>query len=149
MIKKPLVLTGGEIEQLQSGDVLLPIPSSLSLTNGSVVDLPPGVPAYIESANTFERATADAYPNVIGLTTEGITSSVNGIIQTDGVLTLSTAEWDAVTGDTGGLTPGATYYLATIGGLAIVAVATGYLTRIGIAVNDTDLDIKISRPIKL
>lgn len=149
MIKKPLVLTDGEIEQIQSGDSLLPAPNSLTLSNGSSIDLPICGPVCISAADTAEVANAETLPNAIGLVGEPILMGENGAVQTDGKITATTAEWDAVTGQTGGLTPGSVYYLGAIGGLTVTPVITGYLTRLGIAVNSTDLEIKISRPIRL
>lgn len=149
MIKKPLVLTNGEIEQIQSGDLLSPIPNSLQLTNGNSGDLPTCAPVYISASDTIEHATADDFPNVIGLVIEVITLGNSGVVQVDGKMTATTAEWDAVTGQAGGLTSGAVYYLGAIGGLTLTPVTTGFLTRLGIAINPTDLEIKISRPIRL
>lgn len=151
MIKKPLVLTNGEIEQLQSGDALFPVPNSLMLTNGDIGTIPIGGPVYISAANTMIHATAEALPNVVGLVTEAVEISIQGVVQTDGKISALTTEWDAITGDTGGLVAGATYYLGGIGGLTTTVPTTigYYLVRLGIAVNSTDLEIKISRPIKL
>ena len=149
MIKKPLVLTSGEIEQLQAGDSLSPVPNSLVLTNGDTGTIPIGNPVYISSTDTFIHAVGEDSPNAVGLTAEEILATEAGNVQTDGKLVATTAEWDAVTGQTGGLTPGGTYYLGYFGGLSIVPPAGGFLVRLGIAINSTSLEIKISRPIKL
>lgn len=149
MIKKPLVLTDGEIEQLQVGDSLSPVPNSLALENGDSGTIPIGNPVYISSADTFIHADGENLPDVIGLTAEEILATATGNVQVSGKLVATTAEWDAVTGQTGGLTPGGAYYLGYFGGLSAIPPASGYLTRLGIAINSTDLEIKISRPIKL
>lgn len=149
MIKKPLVLTDGEIEQLQSGDSLSPAPNSLSLTNGESVIIPRCAPVFILSADTLGLGDSASLPDIIGLTADDILVGGSGVVQTDGVLSAASEEWDVATGQTGGLTPGATYYLNSPHGLTAVPVATGFLVRVGIAVNSTGLDIKISRPIRL
>lgn len=149
MIKKPLVLTDGEIEQLQPSDLLLPVPNNLVLVNNSTVDLVICTPVYVSATDAVDIAHSGSLPNVIGIVTELILIGVAGTIQTDGKITATTAEWDARTGQTGGLTPGATYFLGDWGALTATPPATGFLTRLGIATNSTDLGIKISRPIKL
>lgn len=153
MIKKPLVLTDGEIEQLQTDDTLSSAPNSLSLDNGGSQILPPGSPVRISASNECKRATALDKPNAIGFATEEIAIGATGAIQTDGKLAATTAEWDYLTGQTGGLTPGATYYLDDngIGKLTVTPPTTqgNFLVRLGIAINPTDLEIKISRPIRL
>jgi len=149
MIKKPLVLAGGEIEQLQSSDSLAPVPNTLSLENGGTVDLSICTPVYITGADAVDVADSGSLPNVIGITTGAIVVSTVGVIQTDGKLTATTAEWDARTGQTGGLTPGAAYYLGNWGAVVSTPPTSGYLVRLGIAINLTDFEIKISRPIRL
>lgn len=146
MIKKPLVLTNGEIEQLQPGDSLSP---GLILTNEDIIDLPVCAPVFISSANKIKHADGTTNPNVIGLLTQPTIINAQGAVQTNNKITALTTDWDLLTGQTGGLTPGAIYYLGSVGGLTIVIPTTGFLVRLGIAVNSTDFEIKISRPIKL
>jgi len=153
MIKKPLVITAGQLEQLQSGDVLAPIPTTLELINGENFSILPGNPVFIDTANTAKYANAEDNKDAIALCTEEVLSSASGIFQVDGILSLITGQWDAVTGATGGLTPGAVYFLDDIDVARITKVApttTGhYIVRVGIAINSTDLKIAIGTPIKL
>ena len=149
MIKKPLVLTNGEIEQLQAGDSLSPVPNSLALENDGAAELYICTPVYISAADAVDVAHSPTLPNVVGIVAELIAASAIGTIQTNGKLIATTAEWDARTGQTGGLTPGATYYLGDWGALVATPPTTGYLTRLGIAISLTDFEIKISRPIRL
>jgi len=61
----------------------------------------------------LKKAKADAggTANVIGLVAQAsISSGVSGSIQFSGVLTATTAQWDAVFGTTGGLTKGVRYF---------------------------------------
>jgi len=149
MIKKPLVLTAGEIEQLQPGDSLQPSPNSLQLVNNDTIDLPICTPVYIIAADAMSHADATDFPSVIGMISEVVLIGNSGTAQTDGKITALTTEWDAITGQIGGLTAGATYYLGSVGGLVPIAPTTGFLARLGIAINSTDFEIKISRPIRL
>jgi hypothetical protein len=71
----------------------------------------------------------------------------------DGFLTATTGQWDAVTGQTGGLTPGALYYLsvATAGKLTLTATETvgEFVERVGKAVSTTRMEVTVMPRIKL
>ncbi len=126
------------------------------LTNADSVDVPPGTPVYISSGSHFMRGKADASSTakLIGLVVEpaGIVAGLFGLVGIDdGVLQLSTTQWDLVTGQTGGLTPGASYWLsaATAGKLTITAPAAPgqFDTFVGTAISTTKLDVAIEQPI--
>lgn len=74
-------------------------------------------------------------------------------VQVDGIFEAATGDWDAVTGQTGGLTEGETYYLDqdTAGKLTVNApVAYGdFVAPVGTALSSTELDIEIGAPIRL
>lgn len=151
--RKPLVLVDGLVRQLPSGDTLDAASSEvdvISLTNGGASAAPIGSPVYISAANNFAlaRANAGATARPIALVKDAsIAASAGGFVQTDGVLEATTGEWDTITGQTGGLTPGALYFLsaATAGRLTTTApVASGeYVVRVGIAVSTTAMEISI------
>jgi hypothetical protein len=157
--KKPLVITNGQIEQLQAGDTLdAPVTEVdvVSKTNDNSGAITIGTPVYVKSNGNVDKAQANASGTVqvLGLVRDAsISSSTSGVIQTDGVLSATTAQWDAVTGDSGGLTPGAAYYLSasTAGQLTTNAPTTAgqFVVRIGLALSSTELDISIAPPIKL
>ncbi len=92
--------------------------------------------------------------NVIGLiSTISIDGSGGtGNMLSTGLITGTTVQWDAVTGQIGGLTPFATYFL-DVGGGRITATPpfdTGlYICAIGQAISSTVLSIQIARPITL
>ncbi len=121
----------------------------VELTNNDSVTITKGTPVY----SGFERAKADnsTTTKVIGLAFENITSSSTGGIQTIGVVTATTEEWDVVTGDSGGLTPNTLYYLSetTAGKLKTTAPTTGYISPIGVAITTTQLRIEILNTILL
>jgi hypothetical protein len=155
-LRKPLVLNGGLLEQLQSGDTLdatLSIADEVTLTNGGGGSAPPGSPVYISAASTFQlsRANASGTAKVIGFVVAAIAAAATGAIRKDGTLSLTIEQWDTITGQTGGLTPGTDYFLsgATAGRLTTTAPSTGWVLPVGTAISSTDFEIQIGLPIKL
>lgn len=155
----PLVVVNGRISQLPSGDTLnaqVNEVDTFTLTNASASAVPIGTPVYISAASACQpaRANASGTCELAGLVRDAsIAASASGSVQTDGVLTATTTQWDSVTGQTGGLTPGSTYFLssATAGRLTVTApTATGeFVTRVGRALSTTDLDITLEPAIAL
>jgi hypothetical protein len=144
--KLPIVLTNGQLEQLQSGD-------NLDITGGSLVI---GAPVYASSATDITEAQADAQSTirVAGLVADtSIANLASGLVAVDGVLVATTGEWDAITGDTGGLTAGANYYLdaAAAGKLTATPPSSSgeFVVRVGHALSATELEIEVQQPIKL
>lgn len=155
MIKKPLVLTNGEIEQLQAGDMMASA-ELFSRVNNNVAAIVKGQPVYADGGGTVDlaQANAAATKSVLGLVADTtIAANASGSIQTDGVLVATTAEWDVVTGGSGGLTPGSFYYLsADTAGELLTTVPTDageFVARVGQALSATELEISIMSTIKL
>ena len=153
--KKPLVLSSGQMEQLQSGDYIasgdLP-----QLTNNNAGAIVIGTPVYAVANDAVDKAKGDAVgtANVIGLVAETtIAAAGTGGIQGDGVLAATTVQWDAVAGTSGGLTKDVIYYLsaATAGILTSTAPSSAgqYVVQVGIAISTTEMKITIQRRIKL
>ena len=115
--RKPLVMNSGQIEQLQSGDTLDAVVTEVDLisrTNNNASPIVIGAPVYPDGNGTVDIAQADASGTVevLGLVQEtSIAAAASGYIQTDGILTATTGQWDAVAGTTGGLTAGTVYWL--------------------------------------
>lgn len=157
--RKPLVIVDGQIQQLQAGDTLEAVVTEVdvqSMTNGNGGAITIGQPVYVDSANSVDLAQADAAGTieVLGLVyPTSIASAATGWIQTDGILSATTGQWDTVTGGAGGLTVGSVYYLdpSTAGMLTTTAPTTAgqYVVRVGKAISTTELEISISQPIKL
>lgn len=125
-------------------------------TNGESVSLVIGTPVYISGANTVKKGKSDASGaiNIVGLVKDvSVDTHVSGKIQTDDVLVATTGQWDVVTGQDGGLTPGAYYYLdpANAGGITTAVPETEgqYVVKIGMALSSTQLLIAIKQPIRL
>lgn len=145
------VITADRTYQLpdRSGTLALEV-GDVSLTNANAGSLVIGTPVYISAANSVDKARANSLSTsgVFGLAVDTILTSALGTIRTAGLLTATTGEWDAVTGETGGLTVGATYYLdpSTAGKLTQTPAnaPTTHRVQVGIAVASTKLVIRIN-----
>jgi len=154
-VRKVIVLNAGQLEQLQSGD-RLDLGNTVNRTNNNVGAINIGQPVYSVSGTAVDLAQANAQATigVAGLVVEtSIDADANGDILPDGILTATTAEWDDVTGQNGGLTPGANYFLdaASAGKLTATAptVPGKFVVRVGHALSATELEVEIQQPIKL
>ncbi len=154
--KKPIVLTGGQFEQLQSTDYLS-VPQGggdvVVQTNDEAGAIVIGTPVYNDANNGVKKAKADASgtKDVIGLVYDAsISGAASGTIQINGVVSATTAQWDTAFGTTGGLTKGTRYFLsaATAGlGTSVAPSAVGqYVVELGIAISATEL--LLSAPFK-
>ena len=154
-VKKPVVITNGQLQQLQAGDSL-PSENIYERTNNNAGAIVIGQPVYVDGAGTVDTAQADALAtaNVLGLVADtSISAAASGGIQTGGRLTATTGEWDAVTGQTGGLTAGAKYFLdaSASGSLTTTApTADGEVVApVGEALSTTEMEIDIDQTILL
>lgn len=157
-LRKPIVLVAGQLMQLQAGDTL-DAPQGggdqVVLTNNNAGTLVPGTPVYAVANDAVDKAKADASAtkNVIGLTAASISAAAAGPITIGGILTLTTGQWDASFGTTGGLTKDVRYYLsaATAGlGTSTAPSTVGqYVVEIGVAISTTELKVDIKQPILL
>jgi hypothetical protein len=146
-VRKAIVLVGGELQQLQSGDTLAgPVAevAVIALTNDDSGAHALGDVVYIDAADGVKKAKADAgtTAQAIAIATGAISAGAVGNYQTDGILAGLT-----------GLTAGAIYYLsdATAALITLTAPSTvgHYVTRIGRAISTTELEISIERAILL
>lgn len=122
-----------------------------SYINGEAGTLVPGSAVYLFSATTVKKTviTALGTAYVLGLVAPsngaGILTTASGSIQTDGEITLTTTQWDAIAGTSGGLTAGTIYYASgTAGALTSTLPATtgNFDTIVGIALNSTTLKLR-------
>jgi len=154
-LKKPLVVTAGQVEQLQSGDSI-EHPGLFNRTNGNAGTIVIGQAVYVDAPGSVDLAQADAAGTtvVLGLVFDStIAAAASGGILTDGILTATTGEWDAVTGQTGGLTSGAQYWLdeTTAGNLTTTAPSAvgDFVAPCGQALSTTEFEITVGHTIKL
>lgn len=159
-LKKPLVISSGQIQQLQSTDTLdvtaVGGGDVVSQTNDEVAPIVICTPVYNDANDGVKKAKADAAgtKDVMGLVHDAsITNAVAGMIHVNGVLTATTGQWDAVFGTTGGLTKGTRYYLsAATAGIATATAPTAagqYVVELGLAISTTELIVDIKSPILL
>lgn len=150
--RKPIVDVGGELQELPAGDTLSASVSEVDVvgkTNDEATDLIPGEPVYAFDDNGVKRAraNADTTSKCIGFAVAAHTAGASGFVQTNGVLSLSTAEWDAVAGTTGGLVYGTKYYLSSgTAGRIVSTAVTGsgnWVKPLGRALSTTELLINI------
>lgn len=157
--RKPLVIVSGVVRQMAAGDVLdvqLNEVDFITANNGELAAVVIGMPVYVSAADEVKKALADAIgtSEVVGLVVDvTVEPDDPARILTDGRLAATTAQWDAVTGDVGGLTAGSIYYLdpTTAGNLTTTAPTsdTEVVARIGKALSTTILEISINQPILL
>ncbi len=157
-LRKPLVIVSGQIQQLQSSDQLDGVDQDIvTLTNENVGSVIIGAPVYSVNTANADKAQADAAATarVIGLVLETtIASNASGRIQTDGIMSATTGQWDAVGSGTGaGLEAGTVYYLDpdTAGNIvnAATTTVTELVTQVGIGLSTTQMEITIEPPILL
>lgn len=123
------------------------------LLNGTGSVAVPGRAIYISGDGDFGLALANniTTSKVIGFVGASISGGASGPVVIDGILELTAGQWDAVTGQSGGLTPGAEYYLSNITGGAITTSAptTGVHAPVAVAVSSTKLKVDIKRVVIL
>jgi hypothetical protein len=105
----------------------------------------------VTSATPAQAITATNNATVAGLAIAAAATSSPVTLQFSGPLTLTTAEWDARTGGSGGLSAGFWYYLSasTLGGLTTTAPSAGgeFVTPVGFAQDATTMIINPSAPV--
>lgn len=153
--QKPLVIIGGQIQQLPSGDTLAAASAEVDvIVLTAAATVVKGCPVYISANNSCNKANAGAAgtAKVVGFAAAGITAAAQGTIQTDGILSCTTGEWDAITGGTGGLTFGVEYFLDTVAGKINAVAPSGsgnYVVKVGTAISSTELEITIGDSVLL
>lgn len=118
-----------------------------SLINDESTTIIPGTSVYMESSGKVKKTvitaigTAYCLGLVSGSNGAGIIAAAAGNIQCNGEVTLTTAQWDAIAGTSGGLTPGVVYYAGAAGVLTSTLPATtgNFDTTVGIALSSTTL----------
>jgi len=156
-VRKPLVIVNGQIQQLQSGDTISDQDTEFNQVNDEATSIVCGTVVYNDAAGGVKKAQANAAATAkpVGLVAQvpSIANGVAGAISEQGILTLTTAQWDAVAGTTGGLAFNTKYYLdpATAGKLTSVAPTTvgQYVVELGQALSTTDFKINIQTSVLL
>lgn len=157
-LRKPLVQVGGQIQQLQAADTL-DAPQAggdvIVLTNDEVGALIQGNVVYADANDGVKKAQANAAgtSKPIGLSVDAPAGAATGRIMIQGILTLTTGQWDAAFGTTGGLGFGIIYYLSAVSaGLGTVTAPSTvgqYVVELGIGLSSTELLVRIRETILL
>ena len=118
-------------------------------------NLAAGTPVYVKSNGRVARAQANSFPQTrfAGMAKSAVSIGFAANVITAGPLELTAGEWDAVTGQVGGLTVGNVYFLSatTSGQISTIppSVTGEFSTKVGKALTTTTLDIDPRNPIKL
>lgn len=159
--RKPMVMGDDGFPQvLQAGDQLAADTALADVrtvaNDETATPLAIATPVYVSSGGKVKRAvaTAKTTAKVFGLVYDpSIAVGGSGKVATDGFVTATTAQWDGVTGQSGGLTPGANYFLDPItpGRLTVTPPATTGQVNVfvGQALTATDFEVSIALPILL
>lgn len=157
-LRKPLVIISGQVQQLPAADTLSgPFAEieGLTQTSGEAGGITIGMAVYSSAADTVKKGQANASGTVelVGIAASTFVTTGTGTVQSSGSLALTTAQWDAVAGTTGGLSFGTVYYLdpTTAGKITSTAPSTvsQYVVRVGVALSTTELLINLQQPILL
>lgn len=123
------------------------------LLSGEAGSMTPGTPIYVSAAATMKKAKADSASTgrVLGLTINTVAPATSDMIVTAGdIVRLTTVQWDAVCGTTGGLAFDVPYYLsaATAGMMTSTPpnVAGQVVQQVIVGVSPTEALVKISDP---
>jgi hypothetical protein len=157
---QPLVMIAGQIQQAPAGSNFngtMTGGENYTLTNGEAsVALVIGMAVYPSSNDNVKRAEANASgtSGVIGLVnTTSIAAGTSGGVLTQGVISASPTQWQAVTDSSTGLTAGQQYWLSptTPGNLTATAPTTAgqFVCPIGVALSTAELKINIQPTVGL
>jgi hypothetical protein len=139
------------IERLQPGDHL-DLERTVTKTANGIL---PICTAVRIQAGEARKAQANSFlsSRVRGLVLATANDTDPVEVQVDGIFEATTGEWDAVTGQTGGLTEGEQYYLSpdTAGELTVNAPDSWgeFVVPVGVALSATELDIEIGGILRL
>ena len=150
-LRKPLVVIAGQVTQLSDSDTLDAYIDEVELTNAdnsNASAIVKGQVVYADGAGTCDKAQADSASTSIlfGFVTDTtVAAAATAQIQTEGIITATTTEWDAVSDETGGLDAGDVYYISPTVAGEITAVAPSTATQlvaaVGLALSTTELQI--------
>jgi len=121
----------------------------VSKTNNSGGTIEPGAPVYLEADGKINKARADstATADVYGLAGVSIPNATSGNVyhRPGSRLSLTTGEWDAITGAAGGLTPNQKYWLsaATAGRLVTTIPSTAGQQVVLVGVGESTTVMKL------
>ena len=147
---KPFIYdeTTGKQRLLRAGENLdVPLDSTI-MTAGAAITIGQAVSANGSSEVVPTDALSAALScSWVGIACETVAAAASVPVVTSGTITLTTGEWDAITGGTGGLTPGASYWVddTTPGNLTTTPLVSSgtprYVVKVGVAINSTQMTL--------
>lgn len=125
----------------------------IGFENADTVTIDAGMPVVVFGEDAKRASAASfALAPVIGVVIQGAAPTLYIVVDPYGELALTTAQWDAVTGQSGGLTPSAIYYLGLAPGTLTTTPpsSSGQLVcQVGRAMSATSLFVSPQVPIYL
>ena len=131
------------------------VPAFRSAPVNAGISIDPGAPVtqviFSPAKTVFAKADSATTANVMGLAVTAGEAPDRIFYQSNGPLTLETAQWDFITGGSGGLTPHAKYFLSqtTAGKLTSVAPVSGISTYVGFALDERTMMVSIGEALLL
>ena len=153
--RKALIFVNGELQQLPQGDTLDVTSGGIRLdigrtnTNAGLIVIGQVVYPTSDTEVDLARANVAGTSDAIGLVAStSIAASAVGNIVVKGILEATTGEWDAVTGDVGGLTFNTEYFVdnTTPGKITSTPPGSGFIVRLGHAISTTKFRVLTQPP---
>ena len=121
----------------------------ISAENTDSVAVFRGQPLHMQPNGSVVRGNAVTSGRVVGFVSDPVIPPTTfGLVQTDGQLDATLAEWQVVTGSAGGLSPGARYFLSTTPGmLTLTPDLMNIVAFVGRAASPTTMIIDIDPPV--
>jgi hypothetical protein len=128
----------------------------IGTTTAHPAGFPPGTPVVqsllVDGTVIPGRANDVDTSSLTGLAIMPGVAGDHGLTQFSGVLNLSEAQWDVVTGGSGGLTRGIRYYLSATTEGRITATPPSdsgtFVAQVGVALSSEDLQIQVCAPVE-
>lgn len=143
-----MLLVGSGGGGASGGGGLLKAPAAVGLAIGEAV--------FADATGKWRLAQADAIgtTRAYGFITDNVTAAFAGFALNSGQLELTATQWDARTGETGGLTPGVQYFLskATAGAITkdtSTLITGNFRVPVGKAVTTTRMAVQVDECAKL
>lgn len=155
-VKKPLVLgDDGFPQQLQAGDTIDGSGGGASIVPATMKGSGGNAGEAVYASGNDEVTLADGVSptgrRAIGLLAEDVLIDEEGSVVTSGPLTLTTGQWDTVTGGAGGLSFGVTYFVDcdNPGKLTFVLPADpgDNIVVMGVAISSTTMIVTPREPV--
>lgn len=138
--------SSGSVSAAATGGLIQTLTAASGITEGMVVFIYQSGGNQGEVAPAVNNSTYELAKG-IGIATSTVLATESVGVNTDGQVSL--ADWTAVTGSTD-LAPGERYYVDSTSGMLTTTLPTsGYLVKIGRAVDERILDVEYEDPIKL